>query len=87
MKSDTLPSFWDAYKDMNDSVRRAARKAYRHWAENPFHPSLHFKCINEEEGVWAVRVTKGYRALGVLQGDTVTWFWIGSHDDYERFFG
>lgn len=20
------------------------------------------------------------------QGDTVTWFWIGHHDDYERFF-
>jgi len=37
--------------------------------------------------VWAVRVTLGWRAVGVLQGDTVTWFWIGRHDDYERFFG
>jgi len=87
MKSAVLSSFWAAYKDVDDSVRRAARKAYRLWAENPFHPSLHFKCINEEEAVWAVRVTRRYRALGVLQGDTVTWFWIGSHDDYERFFG
>ncbi|WP_442947714.1 hypothetical protein [Nostoc sp.] len=34
-----------------------------------------------------MRVTRGYRALGVLKGDTVTWFWIGSHDNYERFFG
>jgi hypothetical protein len=33
-----------------------------------------------------VRVTLGYRAIGLLEGDTVTWFWIGSHDDYERFF-
>jgi len=24
--------------------------------------------------------------LGILEGDTMTWFWIGSHDDYERFF-
>jgi len=23
--------------------------------------------------------------LGILEGDTVTWFWIGSHDEYERF--
>jgi hypothetical protein len=54
--------------------------------ENPFHPSLHFKCINTEEDVWAVRVTLGFRAVGILEGDTVTWFWIGSHDEYERFF-
>ena len=92
MKSAVLPSFWAAYGNVDDSVRRAARKAYRLWAENPFHPSLHFKCINQEEDLWAVRVTLGYRALGVLQGDTITgdtitWFWIGSHDDYERFFG
>ncbi len=53
--------------------------------ENPFHPSLHFKCINAEEDVWAVRVTLGFRAVGILEGDTVTWFWIGSHDEYERF--
>jgi hypothetical protein len=26
----------------------------------------------------------GYRALGLLKGDTVTWFWIGTHDEYER---
>jgi hypothetical protein len=52
---------------------------------NPFHPSLHFKCINREENVWSVRITRGYRALGILEGDTVTWFWIGSHDEYERF--
>ena len=30
------------------------------------------------------RVTRGYRALGLLEGDTVTWFWIGSHADHER---
>lgn len=29
----------------------------------------------------------GYRALGILEENTVTWFWIGGHDEYERFFG
>ena len=87
MKSATLPSFWTAYAALSQDVKRSARKAYQLWAEKPFHPSLHFKCINREENVWAVRITRGYRAVGVLEGDTVTWFWIGSHDDYERFFG
>lgn len=86
MKSATLPSFWIAYRALGEDVRRSARKAYRLWSENPFHPSLHFKCINREENIWSARVTRNYRALGVLEDDTVTWFWIGSHDDYERFF-
>ncbi|HEY9655951.1 MAG TPA: hypothetical protein V6C50_10705 [Crinalium sp.] len=86
MKSATLPSFWINYRQLHSSVRKAAQKAYRLWEENPFHPSLHFKCINSEEGIWSVRVSRSYRALGVLEGDTVTWFWIGNHDDYERFY-
>ncbi len=86
MKSSTLPSFWKAYKGLDRRVRSRARKAFQLWTENPFHPSLRFKCINAEEDIWSVRVTLGCRALGVLENDTVTWFWIGNHDDYERFF-
>lgn len=86
MKSATLPSFWSGYRKLGGSVRERARKAYQLWAENPFHPSLHFKCINSEESIWSVRVTRSYRALGVLEGDTVTWFWIGNHDEYEQFY-
>jgi hypothetical protein len=28
MKSATLPSFWDGYREQSDSVRQRARKAY-----------------------------------------------------------
>jgi hypothetical protein len=87
MKSNVLPSFWAEYQNLSYQIKQSTKKAYRLWAENPFYPSLHFKCINSEEGIWSVRVTKGYRAVGVLEGDTVTWFWIGSHDNYENFFG
>ncbi|KYC41218.1 hypothetical protein WA1_03795 [Scytonema hofmannii PCC 7110] len=86
MKSATLLSFWETYSSLNDDAKNSARKAYRLWKQNPFHPSLHFKCINQEESIWSVRITRSYRAIGILEGDTVTWFWIGKHDDYERFF-
>lgn len=86
MKSATLPSFWDAYQTLDQKTRRSARKAYQLWQENPFHPSLQFKCINSAEAIWSVRVTRAYRAVGILEGNTVTWFWVGSHDNYERFF-
>jgi hypothetical protein len=29
---------------------------------------------------------RGYRALGLLKGETMHWFWIGRHDEYERIF-
>jgi mRNA-degrading endonuclease RelE of RelBE toxin-antitoxin system len=87
MKSATLPSFWRAYQKLSKETKGRAKKAFLLWAENPFHPSLHFKCINTRENIWAVRITLGYRALGLLENDTITWFWIGSHDDYQRHFG
>ncbi|NEP79673.1 MAG: hypothetical protein F6K17_42060 [Okeania sp. SIO3C4] len=87
MKSSTLPSFWEEYHGLPLEIRRAARKAYHLWSNNPFHPSLHFKCINRDEDIWSVRITRNYRAIGILQGDKITWFWIGSHDNYEAFFG
>jgi hypothetical protein len=31
-----------------------------------------------------VRVTVAYRAVGFLENDEVTWFWIGSHAEYDR---
>jgi hypothetical protein len=34
----------------------------------------------------AVRITLGYRALGIFDNDTVMWFWIGGHDEYDKFF-
>lgn len=56
------------------------------WRDSPFHPSLHFKCVNQEERIWSVRLTLGYRALGIMEDDAVTWFWVGSHEEYERHF-
>ena len=81
MKSATLSSYWKAYRSLDDTVKRSVKKAYRPWEQNPFHPSLQFKCINDEEHIWAVRIT-----IGILEGDTVMWFWVGNHDAYQRFF-
>lgn len=87
MKSATVPSFWDAYDKLEKSIKERSKKAFSLWVENPFHPSIRFKCVNTQEGTWSVRVTRGIRAVGKLKGDTVTWFWIGNHDDYEKYFG
>lgn len=87
MKSVTLPSFWAEYRSLDKNLRHSARKAYQLWSENPFHPSLRFKCIDPNENVWSVRITSSYRAVGIWETDTFIWFWIGNHDEYRRFFG
>lgn len=86
MKSKVLPSFWKGYHHLDSAVKVQARKAFELWEENPFHPSLRFKCVHRKENVWSVRISRGYRALGILEGDTVIWFWIGNHEEYEREF-
>jgi hypothetical protein len=48
------------------------------------HPGLHFKRVNRKRPVYSARIGIHYRAVGLLKDDTITWFWIGSHDDYER---
>ncbi len=84
MNSRTTRSFWKKFHALPTDVRDQAQKAYRLWRDDITHPSLHFKHVHAGEPVYSVRVSRGYRALGLLEGDTVTWFWIGSHGDYER---
>lgn len=48
--------------------------------KNPRHPSLHFKNIGR---FWSVRVGSRYRALGVSSDESIVWFWIGTHAEYD----
>jgi hypothetical protein len=56
-------------------------------APTPAIPSLRFKKVDEESNVYSVRIGLGYRALGVMEGSTVVWFWIGSHAECDRLLG
>ena len=40
----------------------------------PVTPGLRFKRVHRTEPVYSVRVSQGYRAVGVLQGDAIIWF-------------
>ena len=83
MRSRATPRFWAAYRQLSPEIRELARKAYRLFRENARHPSLHFK-KGHDDSIYSVRVTLGYRALGLLEDDEITWFWIGTHADYDR---
>ena len=84
MISRATPRFWAAYRDLPPEIRNLAQKAYRLFRENPGHPSLHFKKVHDRDPIYSARVMLGYRAVGLLAGDEITWFWIGSHAEYDR---
>lgn len=84
MNSRTTRTFRDAFRDLPPDVKARARIAYRLWRENPQLPGLRFKRVGDEV---SVRIGRNYRALGIIQGDTVYWYWIGKHDEYDRLIG
>ncbi len=84
MKSHATPRFWTAYAGLPHEIRDAARKAYHLFREDPNHSSLRFKKVHDTEPIYSVRVARAYRALGLLENDEITWFWIGGHAEYDR---
>jgi len=66
-------------------AQRLTREAYELFKENPRHGSLQFKCIDPREPPkYSVRIGAHYRAMAFLEGDLVTWFWIGTHEAYNK---
>ena len=84
MKSITTSQFWKHYDALPEEVQRQADRAYVLWQINPHGHGLYFKRAGKQQPVYSVRISRGYRALGILEGDTILWFWIGAHDQYER---
>ncbi len=84
MISRTTKEFWNLFDVLPKGIQNQAAKAYEAWNNNPNHPGLHFKPIHSTEPLYSVRISRGYRALGLKEGNTITWFWIGSHSEYEK---
>lgn len=84
MKSFTTEKFRKAFEKLPLHIQRKARVSYQFWKENPFHPSLQFKQIHTIKPIYSVRVGIGWRAVGVKGDDEIVWFWIGSHEEYNK---
>lgn len=85
MRSRTTARFRKAFAELPDPVQEQARGAYRQFLRDPWHPGLRFKQIHSTLPIYSARVGLHYRALGERQADdTVVWFWIGSHGEYDR---
>ncbi len=84
MKSRTTSKFRKAFAALPPIIQNQARQAYRQFKQNPTYPSLRFKQVHTRLPIYSARISKDYRAVGQKEGDTIVWFWIGSHAEYDK---
>ena len=84
MNSVTTEAFRRLYAAASPQKQAQIKRAYKLWLENPAHPSLRFKKVHATEPIYSARVDLDWRVLGVMDGDTVVWFWVGPHDGYAQ---
>ena len=74
--------FLDLVAALSQALQNRVARQFQVLQENPLYPSLHFKKVSV--GLWSIRITNDYRALGYEDGDRIVWYWIGPHSEYER---
>jgi hypothetical protein len=79
-----LPRFWSLYRGLPVDVQRLADKNFALLQQDPYHPSLHFKCVNKGLNLWSARVGSDYRVLARRDSRGFHWFWIGTHAQYDK---
>ena len=84
MRSSCSPEFWKRFRRLPEAVRAATKEAYGRWRENPRHPGLRFKMVDAEERIYSARVTRSYRACCFEEDGEYTWFFVGTHEEYDR---
>ena len=86
MISRVTRSFWQAYEELNSAQKKAARRAFALFLENPGHNSLQFKKLRGYSDYWSARVSRNIHVVGKRSGDTVEWAWIGTHNQFDKLF-
>lgn len=83
MKSRTTVQFRELFAGLPEPVQDQARKAYRQFKQDSSYSSLRFKKVHPKLPIYSARINKDYHAIGQLVDDTVIWFWVGSHAEYD----
>ena len=84
MISKTTKRFREALAGLPKDIQQRTKDCYKLFAQNPKHPSLRFKKVHTTEPVYSARINIDYRALCIVDGKEVVWFWIGSHAEYDK---
>jgi hypothetical protein len=65
-------------------VQQSAQRAYALFQRDPAHPGLQFKRLHADRQTYSIRIGLGHRALGIRFDETLVWYRIGPHAEYDR---
>jgi hypothetical protein len=82
--SRTTKRFRKLLASLPPHVQKQARETYVAWAREPWQPSLQFKQIHVTRPIFSVRIGIDWRAVCIQSGETMLWYFIGSHADYDK---
>jgi hypothetical protein len=83
VKSRTTVQFRKLFANLPEPIQQQTRKAYQQFKQDPSYPSLRFKKVHSKLPIYSARINRDYRAIGQLEEDTLIWFWVGSHAEYD----
>lgn len=81
-------SYNKLFDKLSQDIQKQATEAFKKWKEDP--NNVMFKPLAITNNVvWSAQVNTKYRALAKKDKDesgqpTYTWFWVGSHEDYNN---
>lgn len=84
LESKTLPEFWRRYWKLTPEIRKTARKQFKKLEADPQDREVNLRRKKGKRNVWSADIDFSHRVLGLKQGDTIHWFFIGDHTEYER---
>ncbi len=88
IKSKRTKNFRQFFKKLPENIKENARKQYEIFQNNPSHPSLRTKLIgstrNKKFKIYEVSIGMGYRATYFLDENVYVWFWIGTHNSFDK---
>jgi hypothetical protein len=80
-RSTTTSRFWKLFSELPVEVQALAFEKYERFKQDPYHPSLGFQAKGK---AWTVEIGRSYRAIAYRSENRLSWFWIGSHEDYNN---
>lgn len=88
IKSKRTKNFRQLFKKLPENIKDNAQKQYELFQNDPSHPSLRTKPIgstrNKKFKIYEVSIGVGYRATYFLDGNVYIWFWIGTHNSFDK---
>ena len=82
----TTSVFWKLHDQLPEHIQQLAKKNYELLKADLAHPSVNFKKLagTGRNQYASARVGDHYRAVCTLVDGDALWFWIGSHEDYNK---